>query len=239
MVAATVESHGRSRFYFRMAVLLSFIVVAGFAPSFFLRPFFDVPPKAPIAYVHAVIMTTWFVIFVLQTYFVGMRRVDLHRRLGVAGAVVGAVIVLITFSTDLGMVDRTVESGGNLPGVTRIFWSDFGSTLAYALFMVFGIALRYRPEFHKRLMLLASISLVGPALSRISSWPVFDGIGPDSFSTIGLFLLIAALWVHDLSSRKGLQTVTVLGGLFLFLVGRVFFRFILGGSEIGRSIVMG
>jgi hypothetical protein len=40
--------------------------------------------------------------------------------------------------------------------------------LLFALFVVAALTLRTRPEFHKRLMLMATLSLLAPAVARIT-----------------------------------------------------------------------
>ena len=79
------------------------------------------------------------------------------------------------------------------------------------------VVLRRRPQAHKRLMLLASISIIGPALARISRLHGFGGEqGP--FIPVVLWGLVLALAVHDLMSRRRLHPSTVLGALLLVLI---------------------
>jgi hypothetical protein len=42
-----------------------------------------------------VVLTAWFVVFVVQTGLVVGRRTDLHRRLGIAGVAIAAMLVAI------------------------------------------------------------------------------------------------------------------------------------------------
>src|SRR5215467_10641178 len=72
----------RSRFYLGMSSALLLIVLAGFAPTLYLRAFFAVPVIPASVWVHGLVLTAWFVAFFLQTALVAVRRTDLHRRLG-------------------------------------------------------------------------------------------------------------------------------------------------------------
>jgi ABC-type enterochelin transport system permease subunit len=59
-------------------------------------------------------------------------------------------------------------------------------------------------------MLLASIALIGPALARISRWPVFGG--EDSLFVPIVFLgLLAVLIAYDVVSARRPHRATLLG----------------------------
>jgi hypothetical protein len=115
-----------------------------------------------------------------------------------------------------------------------VMWLNFGSLTAFALLLSAAMLLRGRPQAHKRLMLLASIAVLGPALARIARWPGFGGEqGP--FVPLVLLLLIAAIAIHDLVTTRRLHPATSIGGLALIviLVGASVF----GGSEAGLALV--
>jgi hypothetical protein len=69
------------------------VLIVGFAPSLYLRAFFDVPPIAGYLHVHGAVVTSWFVWLVLQTSMVRTGRTATHRRLGVIGAVIAVLVV--------------------------------------------------------------------------------------------------------------------------------------------------
>ena len=85
----------RSRFFIGMACACLLIAFTGFAQSFFLRPLFDAGPDMPLEYVHGAVMTAWLVIFFIQAFLVATHRTAIHRRIGVAGAVVGVCVLVV------------------------------------------------------------------------------------------------------------------------------------------------
>jgi len=87
------------------------------------------------------------------------------------------------------------------------------SIVAFAILLAAAIVLRRRPDTHKRLMLLASISIVQPAFGRIFRWPVFVASGAEGImlSVAAPFALVGALFVYDLLSCKSLHSATVAG----------------------------
>src|SRR3712207_2906720 len=93
-MAARAGVAGRRRermFYTGMAVAAAAVVFAGFARTYYLKPYFGTPSLTPLLHLHGVLFTSWIVLFVVQTTLVAVRRVNVHRRLGAVG---GAVAVL-------------------------------------------------------------------------------------------------------------------------------------------------
>ena len=232
-----MELH-RSRFFLVMSVVLLLLVLTGFSRTFYLRAFFEVPAIPAHVYVHGAILSGWFLWFVVQTSLVRVRRTDLHRRLGLVGALLGVAVIAANGAVlaEVGPRLRVVLYDGQIPAsfVIRAIWGDAGSTLAFAAFLSAGLWFRRRPEIHKRLLFLASVSLVGPALGRIALWPLFGSIrGGIGIGALVLFL--GALAVHDLLTAKRIQAATLLGVTFQVLLW-VGVRAV-AASESGEAIV--
>ena len=67
-----------------MSIALLATVFVGFARSFFLRPLFPSwpAPAEPVFYLHGVAFTAWFVLLAVQSWLIGARQLQVHRRLG-------------------------------------------------------------------------------------------------------------------------------------------------------------
>jgi hypothetical protein len=114
------------------------------------------------------------------------------------------------------------------------FWVNFSQILTFLVLLLSAVLLRRRSQAHKRLILLASISILGPALGRISRWPVFGGEqGP--FIPLVVVLLLAALVAHDLVSTRRVHSATLIGAGFAFVM--LFAGVAIGGSEFGERFV--
>lgn len=153
------------RFYFYAVLAGAIIVFVGFAQSYFLKRFFGTPPLYPLLHLHGFIMTSWFVLFATQTWLIGAHRVRLHRQLGIFGALLAATILIV------GAAVVTINAReGRVPPAAPIPVIVF---LSYANLMAFGVLVgaaiysRGSSEFHKRLMLLATLNLLPAAVSRI------------------------------------------------------------------------
>lgn len=149
-----------------LAVLL--LVFVGFAHTYFLKIFFaDAPVLTPLVHLHGALMSAWFALFVVQTYLVAKHRVDWHRRLGVVGVAIAIGIVAIAPIVLVGATARELRA----PDGDRFFYVIFAVDAVviadFAIFVAAAIAMRRRTDVHKRLMLLATASIVLPALGRL------------------------------------------------------------------------
>src|SRR5215207_9476218 len=100
--ATSAARTGRRRerlFYTGMAVAFVFTVFAGFARTYFLRPYFGTPALTPLLHLHGVVFTSWLALLLTQTVLVAANRTAIHRRLGVAGAALAVLMVLVGTST--------------------------------------------------------------------------------------------------------------------------------------------
>jgi len=238
---ARAPTKPRGRFYLGSAAVLLLVVLVGFSKTFYLRGAFGAPELKWSVFVHGLILTSWFLMFFLQAALVAGRRTALHRSLGWAGAAVGlAVIVSGGLATPYRMAELAAQ--GRLEALMAtapiIVWSNTASIVAFAILLAAAIALRRRPDTHKRLMLLASISIIQPAFARIFRWPVFEAPGIEGvmLAVAASFVMVGALILYDLLSRKTLHPATlagaaVLGGLKL---GGVF---LLAPSTLGPWLV--
>jgi hypothetical protein len=239
---SAAQRRARGGFYVGMSGALLLIVLIGFTRTLYLRAFFDVPEIPASVFVHGIVLTAWFVGFFLQTTLVAIRRTDIHRQLGRIVGGVGVAVFAVSMAVTFNFVARQkalgVDIEARIRGLSVIVWSDLAALLAFAIFLSAAIAVRRRPEMHKRLMLLSSISIVQPAMSRMWRWPVFDGLDPLLLGLGGLLSLILALGVYDLVVRKRVHAVTLCGGSF-FMGCKIIGIYVIASSEAGLSFVRG
>ncbi len=238
---ASASPAPRSTFYVGSAVVLLLVVLVGFAPTFYLRSAFDAPELSWSVIVHGLILTSWFVAFALQAALVAWRRTALHRAWGWAGAAIGlAVIVSGGLATPYRMAELAAQ--GRLERLMAtapiIVWSNTASIVAFAILLAAAIVLRRRPDAHKRLMLLASISITQPALARIFRWPVFGAPGMEGvwLAVAASFALVGVVIVYDLLSRRSIHPATVAGAA-VFSSLKLGGVFLLAPSPLGPWLV--
>jgi hypothetical protein len=234
-----------SRFYAGMASLLLLLVLLGFSRTFYLRSLFEVRPIGFWVWVHGISLTTWFVGLVLQTALVSVRRTDVHRRAGWVLAGLAVAVVATSAWITLGTLPAIIASGLE-PDVAmalapRIAWGNHSSAVLFGLFVGAAVVLRRHTQAHRRLMLLASIAIIAPALARIFQWPVFGAELNANFAFAALlasFVLAGVVAAHDLVVLKRLHPATLVGVAVLIGVklGAVL---VIAQTAFGRALVPG
>ena len=200
------------RFYGWAAVVTALIALGGFARTYYLKSVFGTPALSVLIHLHAALMTSWVVLFVVQTRFVAARRVDLHRRLGVFGALLIVAIVAVGIPASIESARRGVTIGDLTPLMFMVL--PLGTVVVFAVLAGLAVAYRRRSDIHKRLMLLATLSILTPAIARVP-WPAFRAIGPPLF--IGLTdLCIVAFVAWDTWKNRRLHPAFGWGTLFVF-----------------------
>jgi hypothetical protein len=155
-------------FHLVMALAVALVVSVGFGPTVDPVLFHPRLPRPRILYLHAAMFVGWVLFFAVQAALVRARRVAWHRRLGVAVAVLGALMPAVGVATALVMARlHRVESHANGEPFLIVSFFDM---LAFAV--TFGLAIVWRrwPEFHRRLMLMASCGLTVAAFARFPAW---------------------------------------------------------------------
>ena len=203
-------------FYGGMAIAMGLTVFAGFAPTFYLR-FFTGGPKATLSggpftalvHVHGALFTAWVLLFIVQTALVAGRRVAVHRRLGVAGAVLAVAMIVAGTFTAIATAARGSAPAGVDP-LAFLVIPVFDMAL-FATFVTAALALRRDKEAHKRLMLLAYISIIVAAVARLPG--VLRGGPAASFGLSFLFVVVAG--IYDFLSRRRVHKVYLWGGALI------------------------
>src|SRR5436853_156487 len=82
-------------FFSGMALLLLGTVAIGFARTYYLAGVFRAPLPSPIIHIHGAAFSCWILLLVTQASLVSAGRVDIHRRLGVAGFLLACLMVIL------------------------------------------------------------------------------------------------------------------------------------------------
>lgn len=158
----------RPRFHVIAVYAIAALVFVGFARTFFLKYWFETPPLTKLLHLHGAVFTSWLVLHYTQARLIAARRVDLHRRLGIFGAVLGYSMFFLGV-----LVAMQSAAMGRVPTGTPplVFMSvPIGTVTAFMLLLTAALLMRKRADWHKRLMLLATIALVIPAAARLSTY---------------------------------------------------------------------
>ena len=175
-------------FYFAMALLIPAIVVFGFSFTIGRNLIHPAIPRPTILYVHAAAFSGWLVFFLLQSVLVRTRNVKLHRSIGWFGAGFGGLIPVVGVATAIAMGQfdiRQLHQNHVEMDLMIPLWDMVVFTTAFGL----AIYWRRRPEYHRRLVYIATCALTAAAFGRFPAYllnPTFFYAGVDLLILFGM-----------------------------------------------------
>lgn len=212
----------RSRFFPAMALLAVAVVLVGFSTTYFLPLLRGRFVALPWVHLHAAFFLGWIALFGAQVALVRTRRVAVHRRLGWVGAALAAAMIPSAVQIGYLATLRDRPSGGDF--ALGQFVNILIEMVVFCSLVGAAILWRRDRERHKRLLLLATISLLGPAWLRFRHLLPMVENPFVVFSLIADSLLLVAMaydWrrrgrVHPIYLTAGVAMVAVhLAELFL------------------------
>lgn len=217
----------RDRFYIGMSGFLLFVVVGGFAPTFSLRAWFQTTELPIYLHVHGAVLTAWYALAFVQPCLVALGKTHWHRRLGVAAVLVALALVAVSTVVLSNFPSRHLAEDG-AAALGLIFFANVAVLILFVTFVGAALLARRRPETHKRLMMLASLSIVGPAAARWADFGFLPGVPRPAFS-IGCYVLLTVVTLgHDLVATKRVHPATAYGWM-------AFWALALGAIGFSRS----
>jgi hypothetical protein len=198
------------RFYLLMGLAAAATVFAGFARTYFLKDLFGAPPLRPFLHLHGLLFSAWIVLFLVQTRLVAARRVDVHRKLGALGGLLAASMVVVGFLAAVGSARSGFAPPGGPPPLVFLAIPLF-DLVVFAGLVGVALVFRRKPQVHKRLLLLATLGLLTPAIARLP----FVGGPPEFFGYTDLFIL--ACLVHDRVTHGRVHPALLWGAVCLVL----------------------
>jgi len=204
-------------FYSGLAFAYALTVFVGFSRTFYLKSLFGTPHLSWIFHLHGVVFSAWTLFFVFQTALVAAGRTNVHRRIGWIGAIFAASIIVFgaLFAT------HAVRSGHSTRSRPGLLINSLVDLVLFGLFFGLALLLRHRPAIHKRLMVLAMLCLIIPAIGRLPIPAALIGWTIFAFSLAGL--------IYDALSVRRIYLTNVICVLLINLCSPL--RFIIAGSQ--------
>jgi hypothetical protein len=172
-------------FYFILSLIIAAVVISGFSRTIGARLFHPAVQPPLVLWVHGVIFTGWIVLFITQTALISTRNVRVHRKLGWWGIALGAAIPIVGAATAIAMGRFHVQQGRNDVEEGTFLVIPLWDIVAFTVLFGLAIYFRRRPEFHRRLMLIATCALTGAAIGRL-----IPATAPDEWIYLGVDALI-------------------------------------------------
>jgi hypothetical protein len=97
----------RLSFFLGAHIVLLFVVLLGFSPSFYMRPAFHHVAQLPaFLYVHGAVLTGWFSLTVIQGWLIRGEKWRLHRQLGYIAAGYAALVIVFGLLANLRLISE-------------------------------------------------------------------------------------------------------------------------------------
>jgi hypothetical protein len=201
-------------FYLSMSLVMSGLVVWGFSHTVDQNLFHAKPAKPLLLWMHGAAFSTWMVFFIAQSALVRVRKVSVHRTLGWFGAGLAALMVGLGFAVAVYMSrwDIVVLHQKDVPQFLSIPFFDMA---VFGICIALAILWRKKPDYHRRLVFIATCELMDAAIGRFDFW--FN----HSIFYAGLDLLIVAGMMRDLVVDGRIHKV-YLYALPVLIVGQSF-----------------
>jgi FtsH-binding integral membrane protein len=205
-------------FFSAMAALLLATVFTGFARTYYLAGVFNAPLPSLIIHLHGAAFTCWILLLITQTSLVAGGRLDIHRRMGIAGFLLAGLMVLLGVLAATDSLAHRASPTGLDPKVFYIV--PLTDMLIFSTLILFAFRERRNPAAHKRLILIATIALMIAAIAR---WPfVFLHRNPFRAALISYSFLLL-LVAYDLWSTRKVHRVTIWASVFLIFIQQIRF----------------
>jgi hypothetical protein len=196
-------------FYVAMASFVALVCFVGFAPSFYLKSYLNPDRELSILlHVKGFAFSAWIILFLVQSVLIVRGSRALHQRLGWFATVLAAAMVVLVAAA-------TVEEMRRIPPFppppVALALNTF-DTVVFAILVSTAICYRKMPEWHKRLMLSATLILVGAPIVRILL--MVEGkmsIGLLILDVLLVDLIFLTCFAKDLSRRRSIHPAYLVG----------------------------
>ena len=210
--------HPGDRNFFLGYVALTWLgILSGFVPQVIKHFKANAPAYPPIIHVHAVAFVGWLTLLTAQVLLIRSGRLGLHRRLGIAGAVLAALMIVIGPATAI-VVDRIRLALPNPdPGFLAIQMLDI---LGFAGLVAPALLWRKDPSVHKRLILLATLFISDAGFARwqgatMEAWFGNGFWGNAAQLYFGNDLLVIGVGLYDWITRRRLHPAYMAGAAWI------------------------
>ena len=219
-------------FFPGIAWLMLVTVFVGFAPSYYLAGVFRATLPSLAIHVHAVVFSFWILLLIAQTSLTAVGRVDVHRRLGIAGFILASSMLVAggwAATDQLARVSHVRDPLG-------FYIFPLANIAAFAVLIVFAYRARFDSASHKRLIVVASTALMSAPIARLHlhgllNTRVFGFSAPVAERLSYIFIL--PLVAYDLLATRRVHRATVWAVAFLITFQQ--FALIFGRTSVWHA----
>jgi hypothetical protein len=192
-----------------MSVIAAVVIVAGFGNTYAPKVVSESAAIPAIVHLHAAVFAAWLVLFITQTMLIARGHIKRHQQVGTAAMALAALMLVVGTMTavNVARLGHRGIAGVEFPDVEGFLLLNIGATIVFGALTAAGWWFRWKPQAHKRLMLMATVGgLMPPGIARL---PLVSGHTPAIALTVIAFLLVGP--AHDLITRRRIHPAYICG----------------------------
>ena len=227
ILSGTPRAHAIDRWiYVFTAASFVAIVLAGFIPDSLMKieavRAGERPPFPIVLHMHALLMGSFLLLLLAQTWLMATGRRELHMRLGLLSMAIAPALVVVGFvlvATNYHILWGAVQASPpgkkeELRGILNI-WENIMLLqmrigILFPLFLAIGLKARGRDAgLHKRMMILATAMALPAGIDRISWLPhtmPASPLSPDLYT----LLAVAPMFLWDVTRNRRVHPAYVI-----------------------------
>lgn len=176
VTAGTIARPNEDRVFVGLAGLCAVIAFGAFAGTYWMQLPAGTFIGSPMLHLHAFLFSAWTIFFLAQAALIANRRCAHHRAWGLVGIALATAMLFTGVAVAVGGLHGRIAQGHAEMG--RAFMIvPISAILMFAGFVTAAMVNRRRADWHKRLMLIATVSLLNAAFARFFFLAV-NGGGP-------------------------------------------------------------
>jgi FtsH-binding integral membrane protein len=203
-------------FFSIMALLMLATAFGGFARTYYLAGLYRAPLPSFILHIHGAAFSCWIVLLVTQTSLVAAGRTDIHKRLGIAGFLLGCVMIVLGV---MAATDALVRASGPAGRDTKAFYIvSMTDMLIFAVLLGFAFRARSDSPTHKRIIYVATTGLLIAAIARL---PMAFSYRNNPVDALLSYIFLVILLSYDLWSTHKIHRATIWASAYLIFVQQI------------------
>lgn len=206
--AARARARPRSRFFANASILIAALILVTFARTYFVPLATGSAQFILLRHLHGAVFFAWLALYLVQSNLVAAGRVRLHRELGVATVAVSGMMIPLGFWMAVREIEEKLAQQARYPYEVATY--NFFDLSLFACAMAGATYFAARDlQWHRRLVYVAAICLLGPAISRWIDFVPLKYPLLDSSPNLAADLFLLALAWHDRRSLGRIHPVTI------------------------------
>jgi hypothetical protein len=188
--APLTQQVSADRFFFRLALSMAILIIAGFSVQFLLGR--SSLSARPLVHIHGIVFMGWTMLFTVQSWLGSRGSMALHRRLGWIAVAWVVLMVVMALAITIDVTRRGIAPFFFQPQLFLI--ANPMTMLGFVVLFALAIRNRRKTDWHQRLHMCAMAMLLGPAFGRLLPMPLMIPWAFEAAIVAGLYVPLVGMW---------------------------------------------